>query len=143
MRLRFSVRERAAAPMVGEQAPSVRSRTRADAAALSELTSDPDPEPGLYAISIDEALVLGRPLVVVFATPAFCHSRTCAPVLDAVKVVWREFASEVTGIHVEVFENPHEPSRLIEVGKPSIAWRSAVGAVGLCRGWQRHNQVCV
>lgn len=122
VRLRFSVRELQAAPRVGERAPSVNSRTRDDVSALSELTSDPDPEPGLYAISISQALAEARPLVIAFATPAFCHSRTCAPVLDAVKAVWREFASEVTGIHIEVFENPDDPSRLVE-SEAFVAWR--------------------
>lgn len=122
VRLRFSVRERQAAPKVGERAPSVDSRTRDDVAELSELTSDREPEPGLYAMSISEALDLDRPLLVAFATPAFCHSRTCAPVLDSVKAVWREFSSEVTGIHVEVFENPNDPSRLVEA-EAFIAWR--------------------
>ena len=122
VRLRFSVRERQAAPRVGEQAPSVDSRTRDDVSALSELTSDPEPEPGLYAMSIVDALKQERPLVIAFATPAFCHSRTCAPVLEAVKGVWREFSSEVTGIHVEVFENPDDPSRLVEA-EAFIAWR--------------------
>lgn len=122
VRLRFSVRDRQAAPSVGDRAPSVDSRTRDDVMTLSELTSDPDPEPGLYASSISEALTDGRPLVVAFATPAFCHSRTCAPVLEAVKVVWRELSSEVTGIHIEVFENPREPERLVEA-EAFVAWR--------------------
>ena len=122
VRLRFSVRERQAAPRVGERAPSVDSRTRDDVSALSELTSDPGPEPGLYATSISEALAQEQPLLVAFATPAFCHSRTCAPVLEAVKAVWRDFSSEVTGIHVEVFENPDDPSRLVE-SEAFIAWR--------------------
>lgn len=122
VRLRFSVRERQAAPRVGERASSIDSRTRDDVSALSELTSDPDPEPGLYAISIAEALAEDRPLVIAFATPAFCHSRTCAPVLEAVKAVWREFASDLNGIHVEVFQNPDDPSRLVEA-EAFVAWR--------------------
>lgn len=122
VRLRFSVRKRQAAPSVGERAPSVASRTRADVASFAELTSDPDPEPGLYAMSIAEALALERPLLLAFATPAFCHSRTCAPVLDAVKAVWRDFSDRVTGIHIEVFENPENPSQLIE-SEAFAAWR--------------------
>ena len=121
-RLRFSVRERQAAPGVGERAPSVESRTRADVSTLAQLTSDPDPEPGLYTRSIDEALALDRPLLLAFATPAFCHSRTCAPVLEAVKTVWREFSAEISGIHIEVFENPDSPTRLVEA-EAFVAWR--------------------
>ena len=139
VRLRFSVRARQAAPRVGEPAPAVKSRTRADVSALSELTSDPDPEPGLYAISIAEALNRGRPAIIVFATPAFCHSRTCAPVLNAVKAVWREFSSDVSGLHIEVFENPAEPARLVEAEAfaawrlPSEPWVFVIDADGIIR----------
>ena len=139
VRLKFSVRERQAAPRVGELAPSVESRTRDDVSSLAELTSDLDPEPGLYANSIAEALELDQPLLLTFATPAFCHSRTCAPVLEAVKTVWREFAASVTGIHVEVFENPGNPTRLVESAAfvawrlPSEPWVFVIDADGIIR----------
>ena len=139
VRLRFSVRERQAAPRVGEPAPAVDSRTRDDVSSLNELTSDRDPEPGLYAISISEALELGQPLLLTFATPAFCHSRTCAPVLDAVKAVWREFSPSISGIHVEVFENPETPTRLVESAAfvawrlPSEPWVFVIDASGIIR----------
>ncbi len=121
-RIRFSVRERPSAPRAGEPAISVDSRTRSQVESLAALTSDPDPEPGLYAVSIAEALEQGRPLLLAFATPAFCHSRTCAPVLEAVKSVWREFAQSISGIHVEVFENPDNPALLVE-SEAFVAWR--------------------
>ena len=121
-RLRFSVRERSAAPSVGEAALRTNSRTRDDVQSLAQLTSDPDPEPGLYQHSIADALDLGKPLILIFATPAFCHSRTCGPALEAVKTVWREFAPELTGVHVEVFENLAETERLVEA-EAFVAWR--------------------
>jgi len=121
-RVRFSVRDRPSAPRVGEPALFVDSRTRSQVESLLELTSDPDPEPGLYAVSIAEALKRGRPLLLAFATPAFCHSRTCAPVLDTVKVVWREFSGRINGIHIEVFENPDNPQQLVE-SEAFVAWR--------------------
>ncbi len=139
VRMRFSVRERPAAPRVGERAVAVKSRTRDDVSSLTELTSDIDPEPGLYALSIDEALALERPLLLAFATPAFCHSRTCAPALDAVKAVWREHSTALSGIHVEVFENPQEPQRLVEAEAfaawrlPSEPWVFVIDAQGVVR----------
>ncbi|MCY3732895.1 MAG: hypothetical protein OXG42_01315 [Chloroflexi bacterium] len=90
-------------------------------------------------LSIAEALALDRPLLLTFATPAFCHSRTCAPVLEAVKAVWREFSTEISGIHVEVFENPDTPTRLVEAEAfvawrlPSEPWVFVVDAAGMIR----------
>ena len=121
-RLRFSVRERAQAPQVGERALSTDSRTRDDVDSLAQLSTDADPEPGLYQYSIAEALELGQPLILTFATPAFCHSRTCGPVLESVKAVWRDFAPHLIGVHVEVFENLDEPQRLVE-SEAFVAWR--------------------
>ena len=137
MLFRLAVRERRAAPPVGLAAPATASRTLLDEPDLRRLTSDPAPEPGLYQLSIDDALANGRPLLLVFATPAFCHSRTCAPTLDVVKAVWRDHAGEVDAIHVEVFENPHEPSALEESAAflawdlPSEPWVFVIDARGV------------
>jgi hypothetical protein len=125
---RVEVRERGAAPRVGELAPSVRSRTLFDEPDIRALSSDLTPEPGLYQVSIDEAIQRDRPFVVIFATPAFCHSRTCGPSVEVVKTVWRSYAARIDAIHVEVFENPTEPDALreasafLEWNLPSEPW---------------------
>ncbi len=134
---RLAVRERRAAPVAGDAAPATPSRTLLDEPDLARLTSDPRPEPGLYQLSIDDALANGRPLLLVFATPAFCHSRTCAPAVDVVKAVWRDHAADLDAIHVEVFENPHEPSALVESAAflawhlPSEPWVFVIDAGGV------------
>jgi hypothetical protein len=118
----LQVRERPSAPAVGEPAIAVATRTVRDEPRLERLTSDLIPEPGLYALSIDDALESDRPLILIFSTPAFCHSRTCGPSLEVVKGVWRDFAADIDAIHVEVFENPDEPDDLREA--PAFnAWR--------------------
>ena len=118
---RLAVRERGVVPGPGDAAIAVRSRTLLEEPDLGRLTSDPRPEPGLYQLSIDEALLNGRPLVLIFATPGFCHSRTCGPSVDVVKGVWRDYAGEVDAIHVEVFENPEDAERLREA-EAFLAW---------------------
>lgn len=122
LRFRFSVRERPAAPAVGQRAPAVATPTVANAAGLTAISSDPDPEPAFYAHSLDDALELGIPVIIAFATPAYCHSRTCAPVLDIVKAVWRDRPSEIAVVHIEIFANPDEPDRLREADA-FIEWR--------------------
>ena len=135
-RFRFSVRERSAAPVKGDAAPAVESRTLTDVMSLSELSSDPRPEPGLYQLSLAAALEEGRPILLVFATPAFCHSRACAPVLEVVKAVWRARAEELIGVHVEVFENPQEAEALREAEAfaawelPSEPWVFVIDGAG-------------
>jgi hypothetical protein len=42
---------------------------------------------------------------VTFATPAYCTSRTCGPVVDVVDRVRRRFnGSKIRFIHVEIYE---------------------------------------
>jgi hypothetical protein len=61
--------------------------------------------PALYRHSIAESLAAGAPFVVTFATPKFCTSRTCGPVVDVVDAVRREFAGRgLRFIHVEIYE---------------------------------------
>ena len=136
---RLSVREESQAPGLGEMAPASRTRSLGDEPDIRRLTSDPAPEPGLYQLRLDEALRGGQPLIVAFSTPAFCHSRTCGPTLEIVKQVWRAWAPRVQAIHVEIFENPHEPQALREAAAflewdlPSEPWVFVIDAGGTIR----------
>ena len=62
-------------PAVGEVPPAIENRTVTTQPDLSQLTSDPAPEAGLYELTIKEALASGRPSVIIFATPGYCESR--------------------------------------------------------------------
>lgn len=99
----FPVNEETNLPGVGETGPAVATRTTADHE-LREITTDPDPDPDMYRLSLDEALNDDRPTVVVFATPAFCTSQTCGPMLDDVKELSDDYP-EVDFLHVEIYEN--------------------------------------
>lgn len=90
-------------PQVGDPAPVVATRTSEDAT-LAEISTDPDPEPSFYLLSLDDALTDDRPTVIVFATPAFCTSETCGPVLDQTKETAARHP-DVDFIHVEIYEN--------------------------------------
>ncbi len=58
----------------------------------------------LLRYSIAGSLAAHRPFVVTFATPRYCTSRTCGPVVDVVNYVRRRLAARgVRFIHVEVY----------------------------------------
>jgi hypothetical protein len=109
------VREKSLTPAIGSPAPGSVTHTVGDVEDLSTITTDDSPDPDLYRLSIHEALKAGKPLVVVFATPAFCVSATCGPQVEMVSRVKERHKEEANFIHVEVFEDPH----LIEGGRPS------------------------
>lgn len=100
-----TISDAVSAPDIGTVPPASHNRTLATEPDMAKLTSDPAPEPGLYQLTVAEALESGRPTVVTFATPAFCTSRLCSPVVDSVKVVYAEFKDSVNFIHIEVYKD--------------------------------------
>jgi hypothetical protein len=107
---------------VGDPAPPVASPTIGDLP-IEQLTTDPQPDERLYRLSLDEALTNGRRTVVVFATPAFCQTAACGPLLNTVKPVIDQYP-ETDFVHVEVYTgfrepdfDPTDPERLA----PSVA----------------------
>lgn len=101
----FGVDPHVSVPEVGELAISVPSRTGIGISDLRLITTDLDPDPDLYALSLDAALANGNPTVVAFATPAFCTSATCGPVVDTVKDLKDSFPDDVNWLHIEVYRN--------------------------------------
>ena len=103
----FDVLAEPMAPVLGEQAPAPVTPTLDDLP-MEELTTDPDPDPAFYGLSIDDAVANGRPTVVVFSTPAYCVSAACGPLLDHVKEVAPDHP-DVDFIHIEVFTGLTDP----------------------------------
>ena len=104
----FPVAEQTTAPAVGEAAPRSRNRTALDVASLSELTTGSEPDPRLYRLSVEEAIEQGRPLVVVFASPAFCTNALCGPQVEVLSELAARYGERVSFIHVDLYDNPHE-----------------------------------
>ncbi len=119
----FTVKETSDTPSIGAPAPASVTPTAADVPDLSHISSDPDPDPGYYQISVHQALDQGLPFVVVFSTPKFCTSATCGPQLQALRELKDRYAGRAAFIHVEVFKDPH----LIEEERPGL--EQAVSAV--------------
>lgn len=105
-------RRQSKAPGVGSRA--VRSATPTLASTggdLSKLTTSRRPDRALYTTSVAQALAAHEPFVVAFATPQFCQTRTCGPVVDVVSAVRKRMAS--TGlrfIHVEIYAD-NDPAK--------------------------------
>ena len=113
----FQVKANSDTPTVGQPAPRSVTLTLDSLEDLSDLTtisSAAAPDPDLYQMSVDAALDTGKPLILVFSTPAFCVSATCGPQVAIISQIKEKYQDMANFIHVEVFENPH----LIEGGRP-------------------------
>ncbi len=103
-RLKFDVVERGSSPAVGDPAPRSEQTTLRDVNDISEIdTSDP-PRPEMHELTIAEAVESGRPAVIAFATPAFCQTRVCGPLMDAVvDPLYERYRDRVAFVHVEPY----------------------------------------
>jgi hypothetical protein len=131
------VKAKPQAPDVGDPAPPSDTPTLANAT-LEQLSTSKQPDRELYRSSVADAVAAKTPFVVVFATPKYCTSRTCGPVVDVVSAVRREHvASGIRFIHVEIYER-NDPAlgenRWVKEWKlPSEPWVFLVGADGKVR----------
>lgn len=118
-------------PAVASETPTL-SSTGGD---MSALTTRTPPDETLLGYSVAGALAAKVPFVVTFATPKFCSSRTCGPVVDVVEEVSRRLEGEpIRFIHVEVFED-NDPAKgynrwMQEWKLPTEPWTFLVGADG-------------
>jgi hypothetical protein len=100
---RFTVREDSEEPSIGDQAPPSLQATTATAK-LEDIDSSFPLRPSMHTTTVADALAAGRPAVIVFATPAYCTSRTCAPVLEAaIDPLIPTYEERVTFIHIEPY----------------------------------------
>ena len=123
----FLLKEEPSTPALGSAAPASVTHTAALTDDISHITSSPVPDPDLYELSIHEALQQDKPVVIVFATPAFCVSATCGPQVGELTKVKESVGDRANYIHVEVFEEPH----LVEGARPTGSLVPAVEEWGL------------
>jgi hypothetical protein len=108
----LDVKPRSAAPMVGSRAyPSHTPTLATTHGRTAPLTTRMPPDRALLRTSIASALAAHEPFVVTFATPRYCESRICGPVVDVVDHVRKQYAhSPIRFIHVEIYTD-NNPSK--------------------------------
>lgn len=121
---------------VGTAAPASETPTLASVGGdATKLTTRTPPDVALLEHSVADSLRARKAFVVTFATPKFCSSRACGPVVDVVEDVARRLEeSDVRFIHVEVYER-NDPANgynrwMQEWGLTTEPWTFVVGADG-------------
>ena len=141
---KIEVKQTSSTPAIGSPAPRSENKTASDAPQLTDITTDPKPDPDLYQLTITEALDEPEPLLVTFATPAYCRTATCGPQMNIVKELKGKYSDRMNFIHVEVYDNPAEireqgisvartAPTLSEWGLPSEPWTFIVSSDGVVR----------
>ena len=124
----IQVRQEPLAPGVGSPAPRTPTKTASSIDEVRVISSDPNPRPEFYQVSLDEAIGAGMPVAVTFSTPAFCQTSACGPQLDTLAEIQAEYADRCHFVHVEIWDNPREmlESGDIGLGNP-LASRKRLG----------------
>ena len=124
------------APDIGAKAiPSKTPTIASTGGNLKALTTAKPPDKELLQISVADALAAKVPFVVSFATPLYCTTRTCGPVVDVVDDVRKRYEKRgVRFIHVEIYKN-NDPAQgtnkwVQEWNLPSEPFTFLVGADG-------------
>ncbi|MGB1250733.1 MAG: TlpA family protein disulfide reductase [Candidatus Promineifilaceae bacterium] len=119
-------------PAVGTVPPASVNRT-IETHDVAVLSSGNDPNPDLYDQTVADALQSGKPSVITFATPAFCATQVCAPVVDTVESVYAEIGEAANFIHLEIYDDFQELTTAAEVaewGLTSEPWTFVLNAEG-------------
>ncbi|HXQ88319.1 MAG TPA: hypothetical protein VN733_01660 [Solirubrobacterales bacterium] len=98
-------------PRPGEKAPRIHTPTAQDVGGdLSKITTRIPPD---SQNKVDYAEALGKePIVLLFATPEFCQSRVCGPVVDVAEQAKQEYGDKAAFIHMEIY-NDNDPAERV------------------------------
>ena len=92
-----------AIPTVGSPLPPIDTPTTQNARGITPIcTRKPEPCP-LHDVNLRDALTMGKPVVYLLGTPAYCQTGTCTPALDALLSAHKSFGDQAIFIHAEVY----------------------------------------
>jgi hypothetical protein len=129
----FEAGEFTKVPRVGEKPPQIHTPTAQDVGGdLAKITTRVPPD---TLNKVDFAEVLGKePIVLLFATPKFCQSRVCGPVVDVAQEAQEKFGRQASFIHMEIY-NENDPGEGVrrqvrEFHLPSEPWLFTINREG-------------
>jgi hypothetical protein len=129
----IQVKAKADAPTVGAAAPTAPSPTPANPLDVDPICTR-NPMCPLHDRSLDTVIGKGRPVAVLFATPARCTSRYCGPVLDSLLPLVDSYRDRVDIVHVDIYKDlrTNETSPTVTAwALPSEPWLFGVDAAGV------------
>jgi hypothetical protein len=120
-------------PQPGQKAPKIHTPTPADVGGdLAKITTRIPPD---TQNRVDYADVLGKePIMLLFATPQFCQSRVCGPVVDVAEQLKEEDGDKAAFIHMEIYKDNEPPETRSQVRAfhlPTEPWLFAINSKGV------------
>ena len=104
-RLTVTVSNASHTPALGSPAPRSRNLVASDVRDLRQIDTSQKPDPRLHQVRIADAIAQRNPQLIVFATPQFCTSRMCGPVVDIVRQLLPGYNKRVAFTHQEIWQD--------------------------------------
>ena len=140
----LNVNEKSKTPPLYSKALMSVNKTNSEEYKLNNITSDPDPDPDLYSLTISDAIKMDKPLVVAFASPGYCVTKTCGPQVNVLKSLKMKYKDKINFIHVEVYDNLDKiqgdlkqadiSQVVLDWGLPSEPWSFLINSEGIIIG---------
>jgi hypothetical protein len=136
IRLSVKVLENPPTAGVGTPAPRSLNLTAKDVKNLRDIDTSARPDSRLHQVRIADAIAQGKPQLIVFATPQFCTSRMCGPVVDIVRSLLPAYSKRVAFTHQEIWQDFMSKKVFATVGEwglQSEPWIFVVDGHGIIR----------
>jgi len=104
-RITVTVADAPQTPALGSPAPRSRNLVASDVRDLREIDTSQKPDPRLHQVRIADVIAQRKPQLIVFATPQFCTSRMCGPVVDIVRQLLPGYNKRVAFTHQEIWQD--------------------------------------
>jgi hypothetical protein len=104
-RFTVTVLDQSQTPAPGNPAPRSRNLIASDVKDLREIDTSSPPDPRLHQVRISDAIAKRKPQLIVFATPQFCTSRMCGPLVDIVRQLLPKYENRVSFTHQEIWQD--------------------------------------
>jgi len=137
VRFAVTVQETSPTPALGSRAPRSHNLVARDVKNLREIDTSQKPDPRLHQVRIVEAITQGKPQLIVFATPQFCTSRMCGPVVEIVQGLLPAYGKRVAFIHQEIWQDFASKKAFPTVDEWRLStepWIFIVDGQGIIRG---------
>lgn len=124
--------EDSSVPVPGTAAIATATPTAAASLGVAKVCTN-EPACDMHEVSLDQALAAGRPVALLFATPAYCTSALCAPAVTTLNEVREDRDwGEVAFIHVEIFKDEGQTvlQSVSDWGLRSEPWFFTIDAAG-------------
>jgi hypothetical protein len=124
LRVPFKVLTQSSTPAVGAPAPPSHNLTVKDVSNLEAVDTSAHPSPDMHTQTVADAIAAHHPALVLFATPGYCESRTCAPELEIARNLEPKYQGKADFIHIEIWRDPlktYMPA-VLEWHLPSEPW---------------------